>query len=72
MSNVDWRANIEPASAELRRLRAMGLSIGDALDQMRGRGFTLPAVTEALVEVEAMDPAEITWLFDERGDWDDF
>lgn len=72
MSKMDWRSNIEPAAAELRGLRAMGLSLSDALDRMRGRKLTLLAVQEALIEVEGMDPAEIPVLFDERGDWDEF
>lgn len=69
---MDWRMNIEPAIAELKRLRGSGLTIHEALDKMRGQGFTLPAVTEALNEVERMDYREIHQLLDARGDWDDF
>ncbi|MFT3768378.1 MAG: hypothetical protein QM820_23265 [Minicystis sp.] len=72
MGKMDWRTRIEPAVAELRRLRALGLSLHDALDCMGGREFTLPAVQAAIIEVEGMDPARIPRLFDERGDWDDF
>lgn len=70
--HMDWRANIEPATAELRRLRSSGLDLASALDHMRGRGFTLPAVSEALEEVEAIAPEKIPFLLDARGDWDDF
>ncbi|XYH99954.1 hypothetical protein ACMHYB_09415 [Sorangium sp. So ce1128] len=69
---MDWRENIGPATAELKRLRASGLTIHEALDKMRGRGFTLPAITDALNEVEGMHYPEIHQLFDERGDWDEF
>ena len=72
MSEPDWRYNIIPATAELRRLRATGLSLNEALDKLRGRGFTLPAVQEAIIQVEGMNEAELPQLFDERGDWDDF
>jgi hypothetical protein len=72
MGDSNWRDNITPASAELRRLRASGLTVNDALDRMRGRGFTLAAVTVALHEVEAMEFADITQLLDARDDWDDF
>lgn len=58
--------------SELRRLRANGLDRAASLDHMRGRGFTLPAVTEALSEVEGMAPEMIHSLFDDRGDWNDF
>lgn len=70
--NVDWRSQIEPASAELRRLRATGLGVHEALDRMRGCGFTLPAVQQALVAVERMEYRDLPPLFDERGDWDEF
>lgn len=69
---MDWRSNIEPAIAELKRLRTSGLTIHQALDKMRGRGFTFPAITDALNQVEGMAPRDIHELFDERGDWDDF
>lgn len=69
---MDWRENIGPAIDELKRLRASGLTVNEALDRMRGRGFTYPAVTDALNEVEGMDVREIHLLFEERGDWDDF
>jgi hypothetical protein len=72
MSDHDWRLNIGPASAELRKLRSSGLTIDAALDQMRGRGFTLPAVIAALVDGEGMDDEDVMWLLDERGDWDEF
>lgn len=69
---ADWRTMIEPAATELRRLRGEGKSVNEALDGMRNRGFTLPAVTEALKSVENMDSRAIKDLLDERGDWDDF
>lgn len=72
MSEPDWRHNIAPAVAELRRLRATGLSLNDALDRLRGRGLTLPAVQQAIIEVEGMNESELPQLFDERGDWDEF
>jgi hypothetical protein len=69
---MDWRDQIEPATAELRRLRAEGLSLSEALDRMRWRGFTLPGVQQALMAVEGIAPADLPGLFDERGDWDEF
>ena len=72
MGNTDWRSNIEPATEELKNLRAQGLSVHEALDRMRGRGFTLPAVQLALINVEKMQHAELPGLFEERGDWDEF
>lgn len=70
--NMDWRSNIGPSVSELRRLRSSGLDLESALDHMRGRGFTLPAVIEALIEVEGIAPEKIHYLLDARGDWDDF
>ncbi|APR87232.1 hypothetical protein A7982_12581 [Minicystis rosea] len=69
-ANTDWRMNVDPAAAELRRLRSIGLDIGAALDHMRGRGFTLPAVSEAVTEVEGIAPAELHFLLESRGRWD--
>ena len=69
---MDWRINVGPAIVELKRLRESGLTVHEALDKMRGRGFTLPAITEALNEVERMDCREINHLLDARGDWGDF
>lgn len=70
--DADWRSNIEPAAAELKRLRSMGLDLDSSLDHMRGRGFTLPAVSEALMEVEAIAGEEIPFLLEAYGDWDNF
>jgi len=69
---MNWRSNIGPAVSEFRRLRSIGLDLESALDHMRGRGFTLPAVTETLSEVEGIAPEKINFLLDARGDWDDF
>ena len=69
---MDWREMIEPAKTEWKRLRSQGLSINHALDRMRGRGYTLPAITMVLEDMESMMPDEVVRLLDEKEDWDQF
>ena len=69
---LDWRLNVQPAAAELKRLRAGGLGLDSALDHMRGRWFTLPAVREAVIEVEGMGAEGVSALLEARTDLNEF
>lgn len=70
--NFDFRDMVGPACDELRALRKEGLSVDEALDRMKGRGFSLPAVTRALRLAEGLEYSTIKRLLTRRGDWDEF
>lgn len=62
----------EKAEAMLRELRGRGLTVEQALNEMRGMNLGLLNVVKALRAVEGMGLTDAVQLIDSRGDYKEF
>ncbi len=68
----DYRDGIPATVAKLKKLRGEGLTLDEALDEIKIDKPSIPTVSRAVEEAEGLDIREVRRLMTKRVHWDEF